>query len=134
MKFTFQKSERLTQVKIIDTLFQKDSQNVAQRFVYPFRVLYQFNAQPLELPQILISVPKRKFKKAVDRNLIKRRIREAYRLNKAIHLAEGKEKLPDYMAFVYIASTIEPFERINKKMQQVLQEFSNTEKDATTTS
>ena len=131
MKFTFQKSERLTQVKIIDSLFQKDSQIVAQRFVYPFRVLYQFGPQPLEFPQILISVPKRKFKKAVDRNLIKRRVREAYRLNKTFHLGEGKEKLPDFLAFVYIASTIEPFDRINKKMQQVLHEFSNTKKDAT---
>ena len=116
MNFTFPKSERLSQKKIIEILFQKDNPIVSQQFVYPFRVLYLTQDEDYTAPQILISVTKRRFKKAVDRNTLKRRIREAYRLHKPFfHQINGKN-LPQYIAFVYIGNSIESFQKIEKGM------------------
>ena len=133
MKFTFKKSERLNSKKVIEQLFDKKGRETNQSvFLYPFRVSYvmevvsdksqvvsedlaeidakQLMTYDLRLttssPQILISVSKRFFKHAVDRNLIKRRTREAYRLNKHLLLQKPSFQIPAYIAFVYIAKTI----------------------------
>ena len=87
MKATLKKSERLSSKKVINSLFEKGSENTKSVFLYPFRVSYLLqdatDENTLHAPtQMLISVSKRYFKHAVDRNLIKRRTREAYRLNK----------------------------------------------------
>jgi len=78
--FTFKKEERLSQKKEIDLLFEK-----GKRFnVFPFSVIH-YSDDVLDgnsKLKLLVGVPKKHFKKAVDRNKIKRRIREAYRLNR----------------------------------------------------
>lgn len=77
-EFSFKKGERLSSKKAISSLF-KSGRSVAS---YPIRIIYS-QTESEQYPAIVaISVPKRLFKKAVDRNLLKRRIREAYRLNK----------------------------------------------------
>ena len=77
-EFSFKKGERLSSKKAISSLFQS-GRSVGS---YPIRIIYS-QTESEQYPAIVaISVPKRLFKKAVDRNLLKRRIREAYRLNK----------------------------------------------------
>ena len=125
MKHTFPKSERLSSKKIIDSLFDRGSDKTLGVFLYPFRVSYFLQESPDEntepaLPQMLISVSKRYFKHAVDRNLVKRRTREAYRLNKSILLQKKDSPLPASIAFVYIGKKIEDFAKIEKSMKSIL--------------
>lgn len=81
--YSFSKEERLCSVKLIDKLFHSGSSFL----LYPFRIIWLQEPLPgLSPVQVLISVPKKKFKRAVDRNLIKRRIREIYRLQKSEQL------------------------------------------------
>ncbi|MCK5136875.1 MAG: ribonuclease P protein component [Bacteroidales bacterium] len=78
--FALKKGERLSSRKTISTLFQEGKVIKA----YPLRILYCHAEQGQYPASVTISVPKRLFKRAVDRNLLKRRIREAYRLNKPV--------------------------------------------------
>lgn len=113
-KFTFRKEERLRKEIDIQELFDKGS----SFYLFPFKVIVRVHTHA-ESPvhQILISVSKRHFKRAVDRNLIKRRMREAYRLQKEL-LNASPAKLQ--LAFVYSHKEILPFDDIKKKMQQCL--------------
>lgn len=68
--------------------------------------------------QVLITVPKKTFRKAVDRNKLKRRIREAWRLNKYILEDSRKEKY--LIAYIYIAREVLPFKEIEAKLKDSL--------------
>ncbi|MBU6119250.1 ribonuclease P protein component [Hymenobacter siberiensis] len=79
-RYTFPKEEHLCRKKLIEELFSKQGSSFG---VYPLRIVWiKKDAPTLAPPQVLISVSKRTFKRAVDRNRLKRLIREAYRLNK----------------------------------------------------
>jgi ribonuclease P protein component len=79
----FNKEERLCSKKSLDLLFK----NGSSFLLYPFRITFLFVNEPHKYPtQVVINVAKKRYKHAVDRNLIKRRTREAYRLHKEEHL------------------------------------------------
>ncbi|HEY3403298.1 MAG TPA: ribonuclease P protein component [Ohtaekwangia sp.] len=112
-KFTFRKEERLRKEKDIQELFDKGS----SFYLFPFKVFVLLHDQTEEpVHQILISVSKKNFKRAVDRNAIKRRIREAYRLQKQLLPDQPKLKT----GFIYSHKEILDFEEIKRKMGQCL--------------
>lgn len=78
MKNTFPKQERLASRIRIEELFS----NGEGFCIYPFRILYYFSPEETPGVHILFSVPKKKFKKAIERNRIKRLCRESYRVQK----------------------------------------------------
>ncbi len=119
IKYTFLKEERLTGKKNIEELFQHGS----SFYLHPLLLKYSDKSESLSCNSILISVPKKKFKRAVHRNLIKRRIREAYRLNKnQIFLDEP----PFYhFAIIYLDKVILPYAQIEEKLIVLLKRLKN---------
>ena len=121
-RYTLSKEERLSWKRYIDLLFAEGQSFVA----FPLRVIYL----PLEeeMParaSFLVSVPKKKFKRAVKRNLIKRQVREAYRMRKYDLLdpleVKGKRML---IAFLYIDKEVHPFSKMEKAMDKAIQLLS----------
>ncbi|GAB4128370.1 MAG: hypothetical protein OHK0045_18210 [Raineya sp.] len=70
------------------------------------------------MPQVLFVVPKKNLKKAVDRNLLRRRIKEAYRLQK--HLLHLTLQNIDFLAIIYVGKELKEFQYIQKKLFQIL--------------
>jgi ribonuclease P protein component len=104
MKQTFSKSERLRGKQHFDQL-TKEGQSF---FAYPFRVVWLPASETQEFPaQLAIAVPKRIFKRAVKRNLIRRRIREAFRKNKNI-LYDGLQQRNAQVRVLLIYTHREP--------------------------
>ncbi|HLT73445.1 MAG TPA: ribonuclease P protein component [Ohtaekwangia sp.] len=116
-EFTFSKAERLSKEKDIQELFQKGS----SFYLFPFKVLFLTNPEFATTNQVLISVSKRNFKTAVSRNMIKRRIREAYRLNKALLAPATSVRI----GFIYTHKEILPTPEIFGKMVHVLKRISH---------
>jgi ribonuclease P protein component len=102
-RLTFSKSEHLCGEKDISTLFSTGKSYL----VYPFRMVYiemSFVGIDRTNAQVLISVPKKRFKRAVKRNRIKRQIREAYRIHKHDFVTSLIQKeIRVHLAINYIA-------------------------------
>ena len=115
MNQTFPTIEKLKSKKLLDELFTSGK----KLNEYPIKLVYkQLNFEDEVLIKTGVSVPKRNFKRAVDRNRIKRLLREGYRLNKHIVHVDLKEKY--VCMFLYLGKEMPDFETINSKMISLL--------------
>jgi ribonuclease P protein component len=109
---TFKKDEKLSSEKWIKELFEKGS----SFYLHPFKVIILPHPNSTCPNQVLISVPARNFKRSIDRNIIKRRIREAYRLHKHQFVSNQKWLI----AYIYTAKEILPSALIHEKLPLTL--------------
>ncbi|MCH5310136.1 MAG: ribonuclease P protein component [Prevotella sp.] len=121
---TFRKRERIVSKHLIETLFGGgDSLSVT---AFPLKAVYmQLGRHEGDEPvQVLVSVPKKRFKHAVDRNRVKRQVREAYRLNKGLLM----EQLPDtermLLAFIWLADRHYQSQDVTERVVSVLQRIA----------
>ena len=118
MKFTYPKSEKLKSKNTIDLLFS-EGKSVAK---YPLRLVYVEGDFGENIPlKIGVSVSKKHFKLAVDRNYFKRVLRETYRLNKHL-IIENMDK-PYAVMFLYQSKDRLTYEEINLKTIQLFTKF-----------
>lgn len=121
MKLTFGKDKRLKSQKKIERLFLSGKR--AQSF--PLKsVFFMDPDQPAGI-EIAVSVPKKLFKKSVDRNLLKRRMREAFRLHQ--HQLKPQNKLE--VMFIYSANEILEFSKIEKAMLVLIGSLNSISND-----
>jgi ribonuclease P protein component len=118
VKQTFNKQERLCSKIQINLLFNKGKHKVQ----YPLKMILLETPVNLEYTaQAMFIVPKRQFKKAHDRNLLKRRMREAYRLNKDFfynQLTTSNKKV--IVAFLYVGKKEEDYTTIDSALKKLL--------------
>lgn len=116
-KFTLGKNERLKSRKQIELLFSE-----GKKFsITPFRVHYIFNELTNPPLQFGVGVSNRNFKRAVDRNRIKRLVREAYRLQKTPLHQKVKEKKGRLNIFIiYTGKELPGYKEVFDKMNKIL--------------
>ena len=115
MSHTFSKYERLSKRNDIQELFSKGS----SFYLYPFTIKYLAKPE-LDYSVVLTSASKRNFKRAVDRNFLKRRMREAYRIHKTTLTQTA------HIAFIYNSKKQHDFAFIEKKLIKVLEQLQET--------
>ena len=121
-QFTLSKTERLTGEIRLNKLFAEGEAFIA----YPLRVVYYLAEQKENdaSVKVLVSIPKKRFKRAVKRNRLKRLVREAYRLNKQpLHNVLSETPNTLYVGFMYVSNDEADFATIEKKMKVALQKI-----------
>ncbi len=116
--YSFPSNEKLKSRKVITQLFEEGN----DEYYFPIKLLWIIeSASQTSGVKAGFSVPKRKFKRAVDRNLLKRKMREAYRLNKSelIELAHKKE-IQISIFFIYSSATIHDYNQIERSLKKHL--------------
>ncbi|MFI3261295.1 MAG: ribonuclease P protein component [Rikenellaceae bacterium] len=111
---TLPKSERLSGVTVVNQLFASGIGFTS----YPLRCVYCLKPSDEKQVKILVSVGKKYHKRAVKRNKVKRRIREAYRLNKHFLLKNMPENISLEIAFIYISKNEEEYNTIENGIKK----------------
>lgn len=125
---TFRKQERMVSKLLIEALFNGGNNHSVSAF--PLRAVYQTMERREDgMPaQILISVPKKRFKHAVDRNRVKRQVREAYRRHKQLIwdcLPAEKQML---VGFIWLSDKYYSTKEVDQRVLRILQNIAKGEK------
>lgn len=123
-RFTLSKEERICSKKLINELFIGNGRSMT---AFPLRVVFMKRTIVDDQPRaaMLVSVPKRYFKHAVDRNRVKRQVREAFRRNKSIitqNLTDDHDAVA--MAFVWLTDEKFPSSEVENRMVRLLTRIS----------
>lgn len=121
MKLSLGKDKRLKSKKKIERLFSKGK--MYHRF--PVRMVYFYEDSSIFDFQIAVSAPKKFLKKAVDRNLIKRRIKEAFRIHQNQLKVDGKIEI----MFIYSTSELKDYQTIEKSIQELIEHLNKISSD-----
>lgn len=118
--YSLSKSERLCSKKLIEELLTSKLSFVK----YPFRIVFKKSSQPGEYPfRIAVSVSKKRFKRAVARNRVKRLTREAFRLNKTEFFDQIATGETIDILFIYLDNTLPSYENTEKAIKSALQKI-----------
>jgi len=120
---TFPKTERLCSRKLTEQLFEPGNRSVT---AFPLRavarkVSHDADCRPV---QVMVTVSKRHFKHAVDRNRAKRQMREAWRLNREVLFNSLPAQTGMHIAFVWLSDKPCPSHIVARKMRSILQRLS----------
>ena len=123
---TFSKRERIVSRKLIERLFSKGSSHSTS--VFPVRIVYieKKREEGEEPVQILVSVSKRHFKRAVKRNRVKRQIREAYRHHKQILAEKVSQDMALAIAFIWLADELHDSQQVNRSVKRLLEKVAES--------
>jgi ribonuclease P protein component len=130
-KLTLNRAEKLKKESLIAHVFAKGQ----AIFVHPIKCIFTIVPLPLkaDAPKILIgvSVSKKKFKKATDRNTVKRKINELYRLNKLEWIMQVPEDKQVHVFFMFVSTEIPIYQKLETKWQLLQQKFEEGLKNYT---
>lgn len=117
------KSTKLCSQTAIDRLFAQ--RDVEAALAYPLRVVWGENARRAhgDAVQFVVSVPKKRIRHAVDRVLMRRRIREAYRLNRHRFIPSETDLLQKDILFIYVGNTPESYSKVEASMRRLLRKI-----------
>ena len=123
---TLSKRERIVSRKLIELLFSKGSSRSTSAF--PLRIVFMetVREEGEEPVQILISVSKRHFKRAVKRNRVKRQIREAYRQHKSILAGRIPEDKSIALAFIWQADELFDSQQVERSVKRLLEKVAES--------
>lgn len=117
------KREKLRSVSAIDALFSHKP-GIAGVMAFPVRAVWRLDGTRAGGTRFLVSVPKKRLRHAVDRVAMRRRIREAYRLHRAI--LPDTTTLPLDIAFIFVSDTLQPYRRIEDAVKKILSHISDS--------
>lgn len=118
---TFSRNERLCRTRLIEELFEKGN----TFYNSLFKVLWAIPDSPIPFPaQLAISVPKKGFRHATDRNLLKRRIRESYRRRKhRLYSFLKEQNISITFILIYRSSKIADYDSIDRAVEEVIEKL-----------